>query len=65
MRTSNTIFSVRALYSWLTVSVYLTDNVSLVILKDTPTGNSFPDFSVVGVTEILACELHKRLIVTL
>ena len=43
--TSNTIFSVRSLYSWLSVSSYLSVHVSLVILKDTPTGNSFPDVS--------------------
>ena len=66
MLTSNRIFSVRYLNSWLSVSSYLTDHVSLVILKDIPTGNSFPDLSVVCATEILACKLHvKRLIVTL
>ena len=43
--TSNTIFLVRSLYSWLLVSVYLSVHVSLVILKYTPTGNSFPDVS--------------------
>ena len=43
--TSDRIFSVRSLYSWLLVSVYLSVHVSLVILKDTPTGNSFPDVS--------------------
>ena len=47
MRTSITIFSVRSLYSWLLVLVseYLSVHVSLVILKDTPTQNSFPDVS--------------------
>ena len=43
--TSDRIFSVRFLYSWLSVSSYLSVHVSLVILKDTPTGNSFPDVS--------------------
>ena len=63
MPTSNTIFSVKSLYSWLSVSSYLTNHVSLVILKDNSIGNSFPDLSVVGATKIVACELCNHFLI--